>query len=191
MCIDTLQSLRRSMYRGSMFLIADSMQKLASTGELAYLGHQWRRSVACAGGDLAMQGDISARTLIFNVPDVDASRRQRLIDLLDIDLEWHMHCVSDGQRRRVQICMGLLKPFKVLLMDEVRILQSHTTRAPAAGARNTACKAHGLRPAHAALTSFVRWPLCCSSTRWAVQSSWLLTLSRDMRAWTYAGDIHW
>lgn len=69
-----------------------------------------------------MQGDISARTLIFNVPDVDPARRQRLIDLLDIDLEWHMHCVSDGQRRRVQICMGLLKPFKVLLMDEVRHL---------------------------------------------------------------------
>lgn len=96
-----------------------NLQKLASTGELAYLGHQWRRSIACAGGDLPMQGDISARTLIFNVPDVDPSRRQRLIDLLDIDLDWHMHCVSDGQRRRVQICMGLLKPFKVLLMDEV------------------------------------------------------------------------
>lgn len=66
-----------------------------------------------------MQGDIAARQLIFNVPDVDPARRQRLVDLLDIDLDWHMHCVSDGQRRRVQICMGLLKPFKVLLMDEV------------------------------------------------------------------------
>lgn len=108
-----------SSARNGNSLQSGPMQKLASTGELAYLGHQWRRSVACAGGDLPMQGDISARTLLFNVPDVDPSRRQRLIDLLDIDLEWHMHCVSDGQRRRVQICMGLLKPFKVLLMDEV------------------------------------------------------------------------
>ena len=93
--------------------------KLASSGQLAYLGHQWRRSVASAGGDLPMQGDLSAHTLIFNVPNVDEERRQRLIDLLDINLEWRMHRVSDGQRRRVQICMGLLQPFEVLLLDEV------------------------------------------------------------------------
>ena len=66
-----------------------------------------------------MQADISAQQLIFNVPGVDPERRQHLVDLLDIDLNWHLHRVSDGQRRRVQICMGLLKPFKVLLLDEV------------------------------------------------------------------------
>lgn len=43
----------------------------------------------------------------------DPVRRERLIELLDIDLQWRMHKVSDGQRRRVQICMGLLHPFKV------------------------------------------------------------------------------
>ncbi|KAJ4842669.1 ABC transporter I member 20 [Turnera subulata] len=42
-------------------------------------------------------------------------------EVLDIDLSWRMHKVSDGQRRRVQICMGLLKPFKVLLLDEITV----------------------------------------------------------------------
>ncbi|OAY73020.1 ABC transporter I family member 20 [Ananas comosus] len=42
-------------------------------------------------------------------------------EILDIDLSWRMHKVSDGQRRRVQICMGLLKPFKVLLLDEITV----------------------------------------------------------------------
>ncbi len=37
----------------------------------------------------------------------------RLIRLLDIDLSWRLNRVSDGQRRRVQICMGLLKPYQV------------------------------------------------------------------------------
>jgi CCR4-NOT complex subunit CAF16 len=96
------------------------VQKLTSSGELAYLGHQWRRSVASAGADISMQGDLSARQLIFNVPDVEAQRRDRLVKLLDINLSWRMHQVSDGQRRRVQICMGLLKPFTVLLLDEAR-----------------------------------------------------------------------
>ncbi|CEQ40024.1 SPOSA6832_01604 [Sporobolomyces salmonicolor] len=30
-------------------------------------------------------------------------RRDRLLDILDVDLNWHMHEVSDGERRRVQI----------------------------------------------------------------------------------------
>lgn len=29
--------------------------------------------------------------------------------------------MSDGQRRRVQICVGLLRPFKVLLLDEITV----------------------------------------------------------------------
>ncbi|KAF5781773.1 putative ATPase, AAA-type, core, P-loop containing nucleoside triphosphate hydrolase [Helianthus annuus] len=36
-------------------------------------------------------------------------------------MSWRMHKVSDGQRRRVQICMGLLKEFKVLLLDEITV----------------------------------------------------------------------
>lgn len=48
------------------------------------------------------------------VEGVDPVRREKLIELLDIDLQWRMHKVSDGQRRRVQICMGLLHPYKVI-----------------------------------------------------------------------------
>lgn len=46
-------------------------------------------------------------------------RRDRLMKLLRIQPSWRMHKVSDGQRRRVQIFLGLLKPFKILLLDEV------------------------------------------------------------------------
>ncbi len=56
---------------------------------------------------------MSAASMINGVPDIDPKRRERLIRVLDIDPDWRMHTVSDGQRRRVQICMGLLKPFKV------------------------------------------------------------------------------
>jgi CCR4-NOT complex subunit CAF16 len=46
-------------------------------------------------------------------------RRDQLLDILDIDLDWHMHQISDGERRRVQLCMGLMAPWDVLLLDEV------------------------------------------------------------------------
>jgi CCR4-NOT complex subunit CAF16 len=43
------------------------------------------------------------------------------VRLLDIDLCQRLTTMSDGQRRRVQICMGLLKPYDVLLMDEITV----------------------------------------------------------------------
>jgi CCR4-NOT complex subunit CAF16 len=44
---------------------------------------------------------------------------ERLVEVLGIDPRWHMHRLSDGQRRRVQIVMGLARRPQVLLLDEV------------------------------------------------------------------------
>ncbi|KAL7119915.1 hypothetical protein ACP275_02G090800 [Erythranthe tilingii] len=94
---------------------------LISSGDLSYLGGEWRREVAFAGFEIPIQMDISAEKMIYGVTGVLPQRRDELIKVLDIDLSWRMHKVSDGQRRRVQICMGLLKPFKVLLLDEITV----------------------------------------------------------------------
>ncbi|KAJ8650669.1 hypothetical protein MRB53_003692 [Persea americana] len=94
--------------------------QLVCNGDLAYLGGSWSKNVGSVG-DIPLQGDFSAEHMIFGVEGVDPVRREKLIELLDIDLQWRMHKVSDGQRRRVQICMGLLHPFKVLLLDEVTV----------------------------------------------------------------------
>eukprot|EP00983_Pelagomonas_calceolata_P089919 1157359-Pelagomonas_calceolata.AAC.2 len=58
---------------------------------------------------LSAQADISAGKMIFNVDGVDPARRAHLIRMLDIDIYQRLTTMSDGQRRRVQICMGLLK----------------------------------------------------------------------------------
>ncbi|PQQ05941.1 ABC transporter I family member 20 [Prunus yedoensis var. nudiflora] len=94
---------------------------LTGSGDLSYLGGEWRRDVAFAGFDVPIQMDVSADKLINGVSGVDPQRRAELIKVLDIDLSWRLHKVSDGQRRRVQICMGLLKPYKVLLLDEITV----------------------------------------------------------------------
>lgn len=61
---------------------------------------------------MGRQGDFPARRMIDSVTGVDPARRARLVQVLDIDPDWRMHRVSDGQRRRVQICLGLLHPFE-------------------------------------------------------------------------------
>lgn len=94
---------------------------LTSSGDLSYLGGEWKRDIAFAGFQVSIQMDISAEKMIFGIAGIDPKRREELIKVLDIDLSWRMHTASDGQRRRVQICMGLLKPYKVLLLDEITV----------------------------------------------------------------------
>lgn len=48
-------------------------------------------------------------------------RTAKLLQVLDVDIHWRMHQRSDGQRRRVQLVMGLLQPWDLLLLDEVTV----------------------------------------------------------------------
>ncbi|KAI7845740.1 hypothetical protein COHA_000656 [Chlorella ohadii] len=94
---------------------------LTSSGALSYVGGNWERDIAFAGYSIPLAGDIPASQMLNSLPGIDPARRDRLIEVLDIDPTWRMHLVSDGQRRRVQIAMGLLKPFQVLLLDEITV----------------------------------------------------------------------
>ena len=53
--------------------------------------------------------------------DFYKERRDELIRILDVDVNWRLHAISDGERRRVQLVMGLLRPWRVLLLDEITV----------------------------------------------------------------------
>jgi len=90
---------------------------------LTLLSGQWSTTISCAGGhSVPYQNDVSVQQMLDGVQEeIDPVRLETLLTLLDIDLGWRMHVVSDGQRRRVQILLALLKPFQVLLLDEVTV----------------------------------------------------------------------
>ena len=88
--------------------------------DVAFLSaNAWMRDVAFTGYGIALQADIPCRQMLWSITDVDPVRRDKIIKVMDIDLNWRIHRLSDGQRRRLQIAMGLMKEFKVLLLDEV------------------------------------------------------------------------
>jgi CCR4-NOT complex subunit CAF16 len=90
-------------------------------GGLAFLGNNWSRTVAFAASNVAYQCDMPVRDMMSKLQMDYPERRDMLVKLLGVDLNWRMHQVSDGQRRRVQIMLGLIKPFRVLLMDEITV----------------------------------------------------------------------
>jgi CCR4-NOT complex subunit CAF16 len=51
--------------------------------------------------------------MLFGIDGADPERRRQLIRLLDIDIYQRLTTMSDGQKRRVQIAMGLMKPYDV------------------------------------------------------------------------------
>jgi CCR4-NOT complex subunit CAF16 len=76
--------------------------------------------VSFLGGRFPFDVDIAvAEILERQPPGVDRERLERLVTILEVDRAWHMHRISDGQRRRVQLLLGLLRPVELLLLDEI------------------------------------------------------------------------
>jgi CCR4-NOT complex subunit CAF16 len=82
---------------------------------VTYLGLEWVLNPI-------VRTDIGVAELLRSVGgDAYPARRDELVGVLDIDVEWRMHAVSDGERRRVQLAMGLIRPWTVLLLDEITV----------------------------------------------------------------------
>lgn len=82
---------------------------------VTYLGMEWVLNPI-------VRNDITVVELLASVGgNYYTDRRDQLVRILDIDVNWRMHAVSDGERRRVQLAMGLLRPWSILLLDEVTV----------------------------------------------------------------------
>jgi CCR4-NOT complex subunit CAF16 len=82
---------------------------------VTYLGLEWVLNPI-------VRTDIGVQELLRSVGgDAYPDRRDELVSVLDIDTKWRMHAVSDGERRRVQLAMGLVRPWTVLLLDEITV----------------------------------------------------------------------
>jgi CCR4-NOT complex subunit CAF16 len=95
----------------------------------AYLDCDWgMRNVSFVGAAVPLMADIAVRHMMERLQQSYPDRRDELVYMLGIDLDWRMHQLSDGQRRRVQIFLGLIRPFQILLMDEVTTSLDVTVR---------------------------------------------------------------
>ncbi|CCG84044.1 protein of unknown function [Taphrina deformans PYCC 5710] len=82
---------------------------------ITYLGTEWANNPV-------VRNDISVSHLLASIgADSFPDRRDQLLGILDVDLTWRMNRVSDGERRRVQLTMGLMREWKILLLDEVTV----------------------------------------------------------------------
>jgi len=100
---------------GKHLITRDAVQVL---GLEAFHDTSLAAQVTLLGGPFPFEVDVRVGDMIGTAA-ADPERRRHLIEILGVDLGWHMHRISDGQRRRVQLLLGLLRPSRVLLLDEV------------------------------------------------------------------------
>jgi CCR4-NOT complex subunit CAF16 len=98
-------------------MIADDVVRVL--GRPAFSDTSLVHDLSFIGGQFPLDVDITVSELLASRPDADPVRREQLVDVLGVDRRWRMSYVSDGQRRRVQLLLGLLWPCRVLLLDEV------------------------------------------------------------------------
>ncbi len=94
-------------------------EKVRVLGRAAFHDTSLAHDVVFLGGTFNFDVDVVVADILARTPRIDPARRDRLLTVLGVNPGWHMHRISDGQRRRVQILLGLLKPARVLLLDEV------------------------------------------------------------------------
>ncbi|KAI8925321.1 P-loop containing nucleoside triphosphate hydrolase protein [Entophlyctis helioformis] len=82
---------------------------------ITYLGTEWALNPV-------VRRDVPVSRLLKTLgAERNRERCAELLEIMDVNPHWHMHQISDGQRRRVQIVLGLMEPWDVLLLDEVTV----------------------------------------------------------------------
>jgi CCR4-NOT complex subunit CAF16 len=85
---------------------------------VAYLGGVWKRRRTGFEGIEPFSVDIAARDMMKGWQEDNLERRDELVRILGINLDWRMHQCSDGQRKKVRIMLKLLRPFRLCVIDE-------------------------------------------------------------------------
>lgn len=85
---------------------------------IAYLGGTWKRRRTGFEGVCPYTMDCAASEMMTTWQDQFKERRDELVRVLGINLNWRMHECSDGQRKKVRMMIKLLRPFQLCVIDE-------------------------------------------------------------------------
>lgn len=94
-------------------------EKLLVLGRPAFHDTSLCERVTFIGGSFPFTVDVRVREITDALKNVDPERLATLYRILAVDPAWRMHAVSDGQRRRVQLLLGLARQVDLLLLDEI------------------------------------------------------------------------
>jgi len=109
-------------YEKVKVLNKDPFRDTTLNNDITYIDNDWgKQSVAYTGYNMPLQSSLKVKEMMLNVKKLYPHRNQKLLEVLDINPEWRLNAVSEGQRKRVQLYLNLIRPFKICLLDEITV----------------------------------------------------------------------
>lgn len=100
----------------------DPFRDTCLNNDITYIDNDWgKQSVAYTGYNMPLQSSLQVKEMMLNVKKLYPQRNKELLEVLDINPEWRLNAVSEGQRKRVQLYLNLIRPFKICLLDEITV----------------------------------------------------------------------
>ncbi|OQR93043.1 ATP-binding Cassette (ABC) Superfamily [Achlya hypogyna] len=97
----------------------DSFRDTTLNCERTMVTSDWGNRSAAFAASATYCTDIAVEDMMVKLQQTYPERRAILMHTLRIDPAWRMHKLSMGQRCRVQLFLALLRPSKIVILDEV------------------------------------------------------------------------
>jgi len=89
--------------------------------DITFINNDWGMKTQAFSGTSPLQSSMKVKEMMVQLKLDFPERNKELIDVLKINEEWRLNAISDGQRKRIQIYLNLIKPFKICLLDEITV----------------------------------------------------------------------
>lgn len=90
--------------------------------DICFINNSWgMQTVSYTGYNMPLQSSLCVKEMMQKLQETYPDRSNELVKILDINLDWKLNSVSEGQRKRVQLYLNLIQPFKVCLLDEITV----------------------------------------------------------------------
>tara|TARA_Y100000361_G_scaffold56790_1_gene49613 strand:+ start:5267 stop:6082 length:816 start_codon:yes stop_codon:yes gene_type:complete len=100
----------------------DPFRDTTLNNDIAYIDNNWgTQTVAFSGYNVPLHSSLLVKDMMKDLKNKYPERNKELLELLCINPEWRLNAVSEGQRKRVQLYLNLIKPFKICLLDEITV----------------------------------------------------------------------
>lgn len=100
----------------------DPFRDTCLNNHICFLDNQWgTTTVAYVGYNMPLQSGMQVKEMMVKLKQDYPERNEELINVLKINPEWRLNAISEGQRKRVQLYLGLIQPFDICLLDEITV----------------------------------------------------------------------
>ena len=100
----------------------DPFRNTSINHHICFIGNEWgTTSVPFTGYSIPICSSLKVKEMMVSLKNKYPERNKELIDVLDINVNWTMNSISEGQRKRVQLYLGMIQPFKICLLDEITV----------------------------------------------------------------------